>query len=98
MIVNANSIVQHLIQFKNSIIIHVSVNTKINAKAKKIISGISTLICGNSKYLKSIADIFVTECDEIIIVMDTIGTKKTNIIVIKMKNVMSTTSINCHSK
>ena len=30
----------------------------------------STCICENSKYLKSIANTSVTECDEIIIVMD----------------------------
>ena len=37
-------------------------------------------ICENSKYIKSIADTSVTECDEIIIVMDTIATRKTNAI------------------
>ena len=31
----------------------------------------------NSKYLKSIADTSVTECDEIVIVMDNVSTKKT---------------------
>ena len=32
----------------------------------------SKCICENSKYLKSIANTKVTECDEIIIVMDTV--------------------------
>ena len=49
----------------------------------------------NSKYLKSIADTSVTECDEIIIVMDNVSTKKTNI---SATNILSTASINCHSK
>ena len=35
------------------------------------------------------------ECDEIITVVDIVSTKKTNTIAIK---VMSTVSINCHSK
>ena len=43
-------------------------------------------ICENSKYLKSA---LVTECAEIISVMDILSTKKTN--------VTSTASMNCHS-
>ena len=39
-IVNVNSIVQHVIQIKNGIIKHVNVNIKIIIKAKKIIAGI----------------------------------------------------------
>ena len=46
----------------------------------------------NSKYLKSIADTAVTECDEIIIVMDNVSTKKTI-----ATNFMSTASIICHT-
>ena len=46
----------------------------------------STYICENSKYIKSIADTSVTECNEIIIVMVNVLTEKTNNIV------------NCHSK
>ena len=38
----------------------------------------SACICENSKYLKSITDTSVTECDEIIIVMDIVSTKKAN--------------------
>ena len=37
MIVNANSIVQHVIQIKNEIIKHVNVNVKVIIIAKKII-------------------------------------------------------------
>ena len=40
MIVNANSIVQYVIQIKNGIIKHVNVNIKIIISAKKIIAGI----------------------------------------------------------
>ena len=53
----------------------------------------STCICGNSNYLKSITDTSVTECDEIIIVMDNVSTKKTI-----ATNITSAASINCHSK
>ena len=37
----------------------------------------STCICENSKYLKSIADTSATECDEFVIVMNNLSTKKT---------------------
>ena len=37
----------------------------------------STCICENSRFLRSIADTSVTDCDKIIIVIDTIETKKT---------------------
>ena len=57
----------------------------------------STCICENSTYLKSIADTTVTECDETIIVMDNLSTKKTNTIATKKTNIASTASINCHS-
>ena len=56
-IVNANSIVQHVIQIKNGIIKHVNVNVKIIVSAKKDYSWNSSIcICEKSKYLKSIAD------------------------------------------
>ena len=55
----------------------------------------SSCICENSKYLKSITDTSVNECDDIIFVMDIVSTKKRNTIA---TNVMSTASINCHSK
>ena len=38
--VNANSIVQHVIEIKNGIIKHVNVNVKIVVRAKSIIVGI----------------------------------------------------------
>ena len=40
MIVNANSIAQHVIQNKNGIIKHVNVNVKIIISVEKIIAGI----------------------------------------------------------
>ena len=40
----------------------------------------STCICENSKYLKSFADTSVTKCDEIVIVMNNLSTKKINTI------------------
>ena len=60
-------------------------------------------ICENCKYLKSIANTSATECDEIIIAIDYVSTKKANIMIIKetntiATNVTSTASINCHSK
>ena len=63
----------------------------------------SRCICENSKYLKSIADTSATDCDETIIVIDNVSTKKTNTIATKKTNtrttdITSTASINCHSK
>ena len=55
----------------------------------------STGVCENSKYLNSIHDTSVTECDEIVIVMDIVSTKKTNT---KATNFMTTASISCYSK
>ena len=55
----------------------------------------NTFICENSKCLKSIANTSITECDEIIIVIDAITTKNANTIA---TNVRSTASINRHSK
>ena len=56
MIVNANSIVQHVIQIKNGII-KCQCEYKNYRKCKKKYSwNPSTCICGNNKYLKNIAD------------------------------------------
>ena len=44
-------------------------------------------ICDNRKYLKNIADTSVTKCDEIIIVIDIVSTKKTNTIATKKKQI-----------
>ena len=98
MIVNANSIVHHIIQIKNRIIKLANVNVKIIVHIKKILLGILAHVFVRivlKKYLKSISDASVTECDEIIIVMDNVSTKKTNTIA---TNVTSTPSINCCSK
>ena len=65
-IVNANSIVQYLIQIKNGIIKHVNVNVKIILRAKKnYIWNPITCISDNSKYLKGITDTSVTKCDKL---------------------------------
>ena len=55
----------------------------------------STSISENSKYLKSIADISLIECDEIKTVIDIVRAKMTNTILI---NITNTVSINCQSK
>ena len=82
-IVNANSIAQHVIQIKNGIMKPVNVSVKIN---------LSTCICENSKYLKSIADTSVIACEEIISVMDIIvSTKITNTTATNLRK-------DCHSK
>ena len=72
-----------VIQIKNGIIKHVNVNVKVIKKDDN--RNPSAYICENSKYLKSTS---VTECDEIISVMDIVSTKNTN--------VTSNVSINCH--
>ena len=104
MIVNADSIVQHVIQIKNGIIKHVNVNVTIIISVKKIIAGILAhvfvrivfkkyrIVFKVFKYLKSVGDTSVTKCDEIVIVIDNLPTKKTNTIA---TNVTSTASINC---
>ena len=75
MIVHANSIVQHVIQTKNRIMIYVNASVKSIVRAKKIIVGIVALIpciCENSRYLKSIVDNPVIEFDEIIHITDSV--------------------------
>ena len=80
-IVIVNSILQLAIQIKNGKMKHVNMSVKIIASAKKDYSwNLSTYICENSKYLKSIADTLVIACDEIIPVMDIISTSVTNTI------------------
>ena len=44
--VNANSIVQYVLQIKNGITKHTNVNVKIIASAKKIITGILAHVSG----------------------------------------------------
>ena len=49
----------------------------------------SKCICENGKYLKNIADTSVIECDEIMIVMVIVSTKKTNTIARKKTNTIA---------
>ena len=71
MIVNANSVVQHVIQVENGIIKHAFINIKIIISAKKDYRwNPSTCTCEISKYLKSIANTSVIKSDEIISVMN----------------------------
>ena len=72
---NANSIVQHVIQIKNGIIILVNASVKSIVSAKKDYSwNPSTCICKNGKYLKSIAHTLLIVCDEILYVKDIVST------------------------
>ena len=74
MIVNANSIVQHVIHIKNGIIKH-------HHKCKKYYSWNHKIsVCENRKYLKSIAHTSVIKRDEIIILVNIVTTKITNTI------------------
>ena len=84
MIVNANSIVQHVIQIKNGIMKHVDVSVKIIINAKKIIVA---YICENDECLKGIADESVITCNETIVITNNIQT-----------NVASNVSINSDDK
>ena len=88
--VNAYLIVQHVIQIKYGIIIHVNVNVKIIVNLEKNIVGV--LKHGMTQF---IADTFVIDCDKITTAMDIVSTKMTNPIAI---NATSTASINHHSK
>ena len=88
-IINANLIVQLAIQIKNGITKLVNVNVNVNVSWNP-----STGICENSKYLRSIANTSVIQCDEIITILNIISTKKANNIV---ANVTSNVSVNCHS-
>ena len=78
MIVNANSIVQQVIQIKNGIMKGVSVNVKNYRTCKEDYSwDPNTYIYENNRHLKSIADTSVITCDEIRSVMDIASTKLT---------------------
>ena len=66
----AKAMIKHVIQNKNGIIKHVNVNAKIITKCEKSYCwNPNPCICKNSKYLKSVADTSVTECDFSINVM-----------------------------
>ena len=94
MIVNTDSKVQRAIRVKNRIIKHVMWMSKLSWMQKRSWS-LSTCICENNKYLKSVANNSVTECDEVIIVMNNISTKRTNTMT---TNVRSTAPMNCQYK
>ena len=65
-------------------------NIRIIVSVKNYSWNPSECICENSKYLKSITDISVITCDEIISLMDIVSTKKTN-------TIATNVSINCHT-
>ena len=50
----------------------------------------NTCICENSSYLNSIADTSVSECDEVVIIMDNLSTKKANTTATKKTNIIAT--------
>ena len=88
--VNANSLVQHVIQITNGIMKHINLSVKVIVSENEIIVGILAHV-----FVKSITDISVIDWDEIIFVIDIVSTKKTNTIA---TNVKSTACINCQSK
>ena len=96
MIVNANSIVQHVIQIKNEIKINANASLKKHHTSKKDYSwSPSTFICDKSKYLNSIVDNSLIMFDKIINVTDSASTNVTNTISI---NVTVTVLINSDNK
>ena len=78
MIVNANSIVPHVIQIKNGITVNVNVTAKNIKRASKVIVGIQSHILvklvENSKYLKNVVDNSNIGFDVIINVTDNVST------------------------
>ena len=88
-IVNANSIVQNVIQIKNGIIKHANVDVKIIKIAKNIIVRILVQV-SNSEYQKSIVDDSQIACDEIVYVMDIVSTKITNTLTTNVMSIMLT--------
>ena len=82
LILNANSILQHIIQNKNG----TKKKGQCECKSLNLKYEIdnnwnhSSCICEYNKYSKSVVDISVDECDEIVIVMNNLSTKKTNTI------------------
>ena len=87
-IINANSIVQHVIQNKNWIMINAKVSLISIVHAKKIIVGILA-------HLKCIVDDSVIVCDETVNVTDIISTNVTSTI---SKSVTSTVPVNSDDK
>ena len=87
MIINANSIVQHVTQSNNGVMINANVSVKIIIRKKDYSWNPSKCICENEKYLKSIVDNSKLKCGEIIYVVD-----------IAPRNVTSTASLNSDDK
>ena len=58
------SVVQNVLQIKNGVKIHVNMSVKSVTRAKKDYSrNLSTCICDDSRYLKSIVDDSIIVCD-----------------------------------
>ena len=59
---------------------------------------LSTCICEDNKYLKSVVDTSVTKYDEIVIFMNNLSTKKTNIIATDVTNSINFLINKCFNK
>ena len=88
-IVNTNSIVQHVVQIKNGIMINASVIVKFLRCKKDYSWNPSTCICENSRYLKSTGDDSVSVCDEIINISNSVSTALKNTIPTNVTNTVS---------
>ena len=66
MIVNANLIVQHVIQIKNVILRHINASVKIIISAKKIVVGILANVFVKMTHLKSTVVESLIMCNRII--------------------------------
>ena len=101
MVANAYSIIQHEIEIKTGIMIHVSVSVRSITHVKKIIVVILGHFFfgggegGNSRYLKSIVDDWVIVCNKMTNDADSISTNMTYTIPV---NVTNTVSINSNYK
>ena len=84
--VNANSIVQHVIQIKNVIMKHVNVSLKIIVRAKNYSWNPTTCIYENGMYLKRISNTSVIVCDEIMNSTDCVSRNVTNTIPTNVTN------------
>ena len=90
MTVNATAIVQHIIQIKDGIMIHVSASVKSTGREKKFIVGILIHV-----FLRTISDTLVIVGDEIINVRDSLSINVTQTL---PTNVKSTISVNPNDK
>ena len=95
MIENENSIIQHVLEIKNEIMINENVISKGIIPAKKDFNwNISTCIWQNSRYLKSILNDSTFVCDEIINVTESVST---NVTITKSREVTSAVPTNATS-